>query len=314
MTRGDTDRSAESGARVRNVWRRLWSHPYVLIIGTMMLWGGNGAAARLAVDGISPMLLVLLRWLTVCLILVCFRRRELVEHLHVLRAHWLRLAILAFLGLSGFNAVYYLAAFSTSAINLTLLQSTTPIFVLVGAALVLRLPVKPPQIVGIGISFVAIGLIAAHGDLRRLSDMAFGRGDLLAVLASAMNAAFMLGLRNRPPVPALVYFAGLAFAALVEAIPMAIGELATGHTFLPTPTGWLVALYSALGSSFVGQLAFVRAVELIGPARVSLFNNLLPIFGAIFAVLLVGEHIAPYHGLALALALGGIYLAERRAI
>ena len=299
---------------MQNVRRRLWSHPYVLIIGTMMLWGGNGAAARLAVEGISPMLLVLLRWLTVCLILVCFRRRELVEHLSVLRAHRLRLAILAFLGLSGFNAVYYLAAFSTSAIDLTLLQSTTPIFVLLGAALVLRLPVKPSQIVGIGISFVAIGLIAAHGDLRRLSDLAFGRGDLLAVLASAMNAAFMLGLRNRPPVPAFVYFAGLAFAALVEAIPMAIGELAIGRTFWPTPTGWLVALYSALGSSFVGQLAFVRAVELIGPARVSLFNNLLPIFGAIFAVLLVGERIAPYHGIALALALGGIYLAERRSI
>jgi drug/metabolite transporter (DMT)-like permease len=53
-------------------------------------------------------------------------------------------------------------------------------------------------------------------------------------------------------------------------------------------------------------------VELIGPARAGLFVNLVPVFGALLAVLLLGEPFAPYHALGLALVLGGIWLAERR--
>ena len=70
---------------------------------------------------------------------------------------------------------------------------------------------------------------------------------------------------------------------------------------------------SALGPAFVAQLTFMRGVELIGPGRAGVFVNLVPVFGAIMAVVILGEPFARYHVLALLLVVGGIAIAQRGA-
>ena len=55
----------------------------------------------------------------------------------------------------------------------------------------------------------------------------------------------------------------------------------------------------------------MRGVELIGPGRAGVFVNLVPIFGAFMAVVLLGEPLASYHLVALALVVGGIGLAQQ---
>jgi len=89
-------------------------------------------------------------------------------------------------------------------------------------------------------------------------------------------------------------------------------EISSGTVIWPTLRGWLIILYVGLFPSFVSQILFMRGVELIGPGRAGLFVNLVPIFGALLAVLILGEPFAPYHAVGLALVLGGIWLAERQ--
>ena len=74
--------------------------------------------------------------------------------------------------------------------------------------------------------------------------------------------------------------------------------------------GWLILLFIALFPSFLAQLAFMRGVAMIGPSRAGLFANLVPIFGALGAVMILGEPFALYHLAALVLVIGGILLAE----
>ncbi|TIP10358.1 MAG: EamA family transporter, partial [Mesorhizobium sp.] len=74
--------------------------------------------------------------------------------------------------------------------------------------------------------------------------------------------------------------------------------------------GWAVAFYTALGASVVSQIFYIKGNELIGANRAGLFINLVPIFGTLLSVLIVGEQFQFYQGLALALVLGGIALAE----
>ena len=69
--------------------------------------------------------------------------------------------------------------------------------------------------------------------------------------------------------------------------------------------------YAAFLPSFLSQLFFMRGVELIGPGRAGVFVNLVPLFGALMAVGLLGEPFAAYHIAALALVIGGIALAQR---
>jgi drug/metabolite transporter (DMT)-like permease len=86
-----------------------------------------------------------------------------------------------------------------------------------------------------------------------------------------------------------------------------------GLSYWPTLKGWLILLFVALGPSLTSQVFFMRGVELIGPGRAGLFSNLVPMFGALFAVLLLGEEFHLYHGVALALGLAGVWLSERKA-
>ena len=80
----------------------------------------------------------------------------------------------------------------------------------------------------------------------------------------------------------------------------------------PTAKGWAIVAFVAIGPSLVSQLSFMRGVELIGPNRAGVFVNLVPVFGAILAVLLVGEPFRWNDALALVLVLGGIVIAEGR--
>lgn len=290
----------------------LYGRAYLLLVTATLLWGGNAVAGRLAVGEVSPMVLTTLRWALPVLGLAAALHGPLRRHRAALLARWPALLWMGALGFTGFNALFYLAAHRTSAVNIAILQGAIPVLVLVGALLVYRTPVRPLQAMGVAVTLVGALAVAARGDPAALLSLAFNLGDLWMLLACAFYAAYTLGLRVRPAVPGLVLFTALAAMALATSLPLLVAEMAADAALWPTWTGWLVVLYVAVGPSFVAQVAFIRAVELIGPGRAGLFVNLVPVFGALLAVLLLGEPFAAHHAAALALVLGGIWLAERR--
>ena len=75
----------------------------------------------------------------------------------------------------------------------------------------------------------------------------------------------------------------------------------------------MTLVYVALGPAFASQLFYMRGVELIGPGRAGVFVNLVPVFGAIMAVALLGEPLQAYQVVALALVVGGIAVAQKGA-
>ncbi len=103
----------------------------------------------------------------------------------------------------------------------------------------------------------------------------------------------------------------MAFAALVTSIPLFVAEVARGEFIWPTGLGLLLLVYVALGPAFLAQVLYMRGVQLIGPGRAGVFVNLVPLFGALMAIGLLGEPFAAYHLLALALVVGGIAIAQR---
>jgi drug/metabolite transporter (DMT)-like permease len=103
----------------------------------------------------------------------------------------------------------------------------------------------------------------------------------------------------------------MAGAACVTSLPLVIAEGLMGQLRWPSLWGWLIILYIALLPSLLCQIFYIRGIELIGPGRASVFYNLVPVFGAVFSTILLGEPFAAYHVLALALVLGGIVVAER---
>ena len=83
-----------------------------------------------------------------------------------------------------------------------------------------------------------------------------------------------------------------------------------GAGIVPDARGWAVVAYTVVFPSILAQVFYIRGVELIGPNRAGLFINLVPIFGTLMSVLILGEDFQLYHAAAMILVLGGIWLAE----
>jgi drug/metabolite transporter (DMT)-like permease len=132
-------------------------------------------------------------------------------------------------------------------------------------------------------------IVAARGEISVLRDLAFNIGDVWMVIACAAYAVYTLQLRDRPKVAGFTFFTVVALAALVISLPLFAYEVASGQVIWPDARGWAILLYVTLLPSLVSQIFFIRGVELIGPSRAGLFVNLVPVFGALLAVVLLGE-------------------------
>ncbi|HET7836649.1 MAG TPA: DMT family transporter [Variovorax sp.] len=283
---------------------------YLLLVLATLTWGANAVAARLAVGEVSPMMLTFSRWIVCCLALALSSRREISTHWRALRPSWRSIALMGTLGFTGFNALFYAAAHHTTAINIAIIQGTIPVLVLLGGFIFFGSRIGALQIIGVLVTLTGIVVVASRGQFALLAGLAFNIGDLWIVLACLLYAGYALALRNRPAVPAIVFFAAMAAVAALTSVPLVVAEIVTGHFFMPTATGVALIVFIGLLPSFVSQIFFIQAVEAIGPARAGLFLNLVPIFGPLLAVLVLGEPLSAYHALALALVLGGIYIAE----
>jgi drug/metabolite transporter (DMT)-like permease len=135
----------------------------------------------------------------------------------------------------------------------------------------------------------------------------------MMLVAVVLYAGYTVALRDRPPVSGLSLLAGMALAAFVTSLPLMGWEIASGGFIWPTAAGLLTLIYVALGPAFSSQMFYMRGIELIGPGRAGVFVNLVPVFGAIMAVVLLGEPFKLYHLVSLILVVGGIAIAQRGA-
>jgi drug/metabolite transporter (DMT)-like permease len=214
-------------------------------------------------------------------------------------------------GFTAFNSLFYIAAHETTAVNLGIIQGAMPMFVLFGAFVILRAPVRMLQIVGALVTMSGVAFIASQGDFARLAEFEVNPGDGLMIIACVLYALYAVLLRKRPAVSGLVFFTVLSVVAAVSSLPLFVLEIAQGTLQMPTAKGWLIVAYIALFPSCLSQIFFMRGVELIGPGRAGVFINLVPIFSSLLAVMLLGEPFHGYHAIALTLVLLGIALSER---
>jgi drug/metabolite transporter (DMT)-like permease len=291
--------------------RGLYDRPYFLLVFTTLFWGGNVVAGRLAVGEVSPMAVVFLRWFVAFGLLGLFARKQILAEYRKVLPQWPLVMLLGILGYTAFNALYYSAAHHTTGINIAIIQGSTPIVILLMGFLVFRNSLTPLQITGALVTIVGVLVSASHGDWQVVTGLAFNRGDLWLLIASVFYAVYTLLLRKRPDCSALVFFTAMAAAACLSALPLVIYEAQQGLLIWPTFKGWLLIAYIAVLPSLLCQIAYIRSIELIGPGRGSVFYNLVPVFGALLSTLILREPISIYDVMALALVLGGIFIAER---
>jgi drug/metabolite transporter (DMT)-like permease len=284
---------------------------YLLLTLTALCWGANAVFGRLAVGEISPMALVTLRWLGALGLLVLFAHAQVRRDWPTIRRHLLFVAAMGAIGFTVFNALFYVAAHWTTAVNIGIIQGSIPVFVLIGAFAAYRRRVAGLQVAGVLVTILGVAIVASGGQLARLATLALNFGDALMIAACVLYAGYTLGLSCRPPLSSLALFTMMAGAAFVTSLPLALAEVALGRFQWPTPAGWIILGLVTLFPSFLAQITFIQGVSLIGPSRAGVFINLVPVFASILALLVLKEPFELFHAVALSLVLGGIWLSER---
>ncbi len=293
----------------------LMDRPYLVLVLTNLFWGGNVVAGKLAVGHVDAYTLMILRWTGALLVVLPFALGPLKRDWPTVRGKWWLYLFYGAVGYATFNVGVYVAAHFTSGVNTALEQVAVNIFVLLFNFLLFRTRVKSLQLFGVAITVLGVAIIATHGELGRILSLEVNFGDLLVIGACFAYAIYSIALRWRPQTNWLSFLATTFLGAIIASIAYQLGLGGGPVRFLEALPevdlqGWLIVAYTVIFPSVISQMFYVRGVELIGSNRASLFVNLIPLFGTIGSVLVLGEALEAFHLVAAALVAAGIVLAE----
>jgi drug/metabolite transporter (DMT)-like permease len=299
-------RSAHSGG-----W--LLNQPYLLLSLTSLFWAGNTIMGRGLVGHVPPMTLAFIRWAGAAIILLPFAARHIVHDWPVIRKHAAIILLLSFTGFSIYNTMAYYGLQYTTAINGLLLQSIAPLFVAIWTFALFGDRLTFRQAVGVGVSLTGVVVIICHGSLAVLLSIDFNRGDVMFVVALLVYSFYAAMLRKRPPINPLSFLAvGMGLGAIML-IPAVIWELASGKTLIIDTESLLSFAFVCIFPSLLGYLFLNRGIELIGPNRAAPFIHLVPVFGSVLAIALLGERFELFHAVGYGLVFSGITIATRKS-
>ncbi|MES2153261.1 MAG: DMT family transporter [Pseudomonadota bacterium] len=297
--------------------RKLSGSTILLLTVPPLLWAGNAVVGRLVRGAVPPMTLNLLRWSLALLILLPLGRRAFAAS-SGLAAHWRRFSLLGLLGIGLYNALQYLALQTSSPINVTLLASGMPVWMLLVGHLFFGVRIRRAQAIGAAVSISGVLLVLCRGDWSLLAALHLVAGDLYMILATIAWSFYSWLLTEPKDPPALrADWAAFLLAQVMYGVLWS-GALAGAEWAIAArhiDWSWPLAaalLYVAAGPAVLAFRCWGAGVGRAGPSVGAFFANLMPLFTAILSAGVLGELPQAYHLLAFALIVGGIVLSIRR--
>jgi drug/metabolite transporter (DMT)-like permease len=292
-----------------------------LLLIPPLLWAGNAIVGRLVHELIPPLTLNFLRWVLAFVLLLPIAHQVL-GRTSPLWPHWKRYALLGLLGVGCYNSLQYLALQTSTPINVTLVASSAPVFMLAMGALFFKQVVRKRQIFGAVLSIVGVLLVLCRGDWHALTNVHLVLGDVFVLIATVCWAWYSWLLsRTQEPVQVRANWAFFLMAQIVFGLAWSgaftAAEWAGFTGMLNAHVSWtwpLVAalIYVAVGPAVLAYRFWGLGVQRVGPNIASFFANLTPVFAANLSVIALGELPQLYHLTAFALIIGGIVVSSRK--
>ncbi len=268
---------------------------------------------KFAVGHISPMVLTFARWLLAFIIIAIMAHHHVRTDWPAIRRNLFFLMSMGTTGYTGFNVLLYSALHHTTAINVAIEQSAMPLMIFLGNLVIFRQRFGWAQIAGFNLTLLGVALVVTNGALLRLASQSLNRGDVMMFFAALLYSGYSIGLRNRPEMHWLSLLFAMFAGALLSSLLAMMWEINAGLAIYPTtPIGYIAVIFTGLFASIIAQAAYIEGVAKLGANSAGIYINLLPVFAAILAVLLLGETLGSHHAVALMLVVGGITLVQRK--
>ena len=289
---------------------------YLLLIFTTIFWSGNfivGKAASLY--QIPPFSLNFYRWFFAGLILFPFTFKELINKKNYIFKNIGFFIILGISSITIFNSIVYYSLYYTQVISGVLMISTIPVWIIFIASILNIEKTNIFQIIGVGLSLIGVICIITKADLNLIKNLDFNKGDLSMIVAMFAWAVYSALLKKKKyEISQLALLQVVIILGLIFLIPIYFIEMNLGHIIVLGLPFYLTLSYVVI---FPGLLAFffwIKGISIIGANRAGVFLHLMPIFGAIMAMIIFDEKFMYYHLLGAIFILTGITLSNKKTI
>jgi drug/metabolite transporter (DMT)-like permease len=290
--------------------RHVPAPPHLLLVLATLFWSGNFVLGRAVSARIPPVGMAFWRWTGALAVLFPLSYPCLKEQWPLLRRSWKILIPLGILGVGSFNTLVYVGLHDTTATNAVLLNSACPAFIAAITFLVRGQRATRRQVTGILVSLLGVVAIVSRGAPQALLSLSFNPGDLWVLAAVLCWAVYTVLLGRRPEgIHPMAFLTALVGVGVVWLVPFYLGEIVRGGRLVPDAVTLGSLVYLALLPSLASYVFWNQAVGEVGPTRAGAFLHLMPAFGSLLAVLLLGESFRLYHLLGIVLILAGVTLA-----
>lgn len=262
--------------------RRLDPVTLLAVAATVLAWGGSYTAIRIALAGLTPVEIAVLRYFAAAAVGAIFLaavRTRLPN-----RAELVRLAVVGILYVAGFAVLLNLGQQTVSAGTASFVVGTLPVMIAFMASIALGEPFGRLSWLGALISLTGIGL------------MAFGSGGtftlefgVFLVLGAALAAAAASIVQK----PLLADFSSLVLTAwiltlgVVPLLPV-LPRAGAALSMAAPEVIWAVA-FLAIASTIVGYIGWSVALKRMPAGRAGSFLNCVPLAATAIGFLWLGE-------------------------
>ena len=279
------------------------------LLAATFLWAGNFIIGRAVRGQIDPLELNFWRWSIALAVLLPVTGMSLASQWPILRKHLGLVAALGFAGVALPHACIYTALQTTSPVNALLLLNLAPLLITLGSWTFFGSHVGGRQWLGMALSLFGAVALIVRGSLPALLDLELTPGDLWMLPAVVGAAAQALLLKRTP---AGVTQAPLLSASVAAALAMMLPLLLwRGALVVPTsaPILWSLGYVGILASALAFWL-WNRGVVRLGPGRAGPYLYLMPVYGSVFSVLLLGERPQLFQYIGGILVIAGLWLTQ----
>lgn len=287
--------------------------PFILLVIATLLWGGNFVFGRAVANDLSPFTLSFFRWVVALIIFFPIARSSLKRDWKQIKKHLPIVFIMALTGVAAFNTIVYIGLHYTTAINASLVNSTTPILIYILSYFFLKERLTRIQLIGTMISLTGVLLIISKGSLISFIQLSFSYGDLIVLIAAISWSIYSLLLkRYADELPTQATFLINIIIGTLILFPFFIYELINPNiTIVWSITSVSAIFYTGIFASIVSFVCWNIGVVRIGANKAGIYLNLIPVFATLFAVLFIGESLLLFQFIGGMFVILGVYLSSK---
>jgi drug/metabolite transporter (DMT)-like permease len=289
---------------------------YFILILTTIFWSGNFIVGKAAsMFQIPPFSLNFYRWFFAGLILLPFTYKEIINKKKYILENLGFFTILGITSITIFNSIVYFSLYYTQVISGILMISTIPVWIIFISSILNIEKTNIFQILGVILSLTGVIFIITKADINLIKNLDFNKGDLSMVVAMFSWAIYSALLKRKKykisqiSLLEVVIICGLIFLAPIYFIEMSMGKL----IILEKPF-YLTLAYVVIFPGLAAFFFWIKGISIIGANRAGIFLHLMPIFGAIMAMVIFDEKFMYYHFLGAIFIIAGITLSNKKKL